>query len=73
MRTTILPMAVILTKACKATVSMMDKGCFVTSVLPLRCFLILLPNFIHVYAIMMHYFQQEYSQPPILPLVISSG
>ena len=31
-----------------ATVSVMSKGCIVTRVLPLRCFLFLLPNFIHV-------------------------
>ena len=45
-------------------------------VLPLRCFLFLLPSYIHVYTIIMHQFtylntrevlQQEYSQLPILP------
>ena len=54
----------------------MAKGCILTTVLPLRCFLFLLPNYIHVYAIIMESFshldkgevlQQEYSQPPILP------
>ena len=45
------------------------------SVLPLRCFLLLLPNNIHCNAIMQKFsyvdkrevLQQEYSQPPILP------
>ena len=41
----------------------------------MKCFLFLLPNYIHVYAIFMQQFpsldkkgvlQQEYSQPPIL-------
>ena len=41
MRVTILPYAIILTKACKAVVSMITKGCF----------LFLLPYDIHVYAI----------------------
>ena len=78
MRATILPQAIIyiLTKAHRATVSMMAKGCIVARVLPLRCFLFLLPNYMHVYAIIMQHFshfdkrevfQQEYSQPPILP------
>ena len=44
MRATVLPWAVILTKAYRATVSMMAKGCIVASVLPLTCFLLLLPN-----------------------------
>ena len=44
--------------------------------LALRCFLLLLPNYIHVYAIVVQLFsyfykrevlQQEYSQPPKLP------
>ena len=50
MRDTILPYAIILTKAHRAAVSMMAKGCIV---LPLRCFLFLLPNYIHVYTIIM--------------------
>ena len=41
MRATILPQAVTLTKD---AVSMMAKGCIVAGVLPLRCFLLLLPN-----------------------------
>ena len=54
----------------------MAKGCIVALVLPLRCFLFLLPHYIYVYAIIMQYFsyidkrevlQQEYFQPPILP------
>ena len=53
----------------------MAKGCIVAWVLPLRCFLFLLHNYLHVYAIMMHQLtyldkrevlQQEYSQPSIL-------
>ena len=35
---------------------MMAKGYIVTVILPLRCFLFLLPKYIHVYAIMMQYF-----------------
>ena len=45
MRATILTSAIILTKAHKATVSMMTKGCIVAQVLPLKCFLFLLPNY----------------------------
>ena len=37
MRATILPQAVILTKAHRAAVSMMAKECIVARVLPLRC------------------------------------
>ena len=53
MRATILPWVIILTKAHRAAVSIMAKGCIVAEVLPLRCFLFLIPNFIHVYAIIM--------------------
>ena len=53
MRVTILPYASILTKAHRAAVSIMAKGCIVTLILPLRCFLFLLPNHIHVYATIM--------------------
>ena len=76
MRATILPWAIILTKAHRAAVSMIAKGCILVQVLPLRCFLFLLPNYMHVYAMIMQHFshfdkrevlQQEYSQPPILP------
>ena len=76
MRITILPLAIILTKAHRTAVSMMAKGSIVARVLPLKCFLFLLPNYIHGYAIIMQYFsyldkrevlQQEYSQPTILP------
>ena len=47
MRVTILPEAIILTKAhiYMTTVSMMAKGCIVARVVPLRCFLFLLPNY----------------------------
>ena len=72
MRATILPKAIILTKACKAAISIMAKGCIVARVLSLslRCLLYLLPNFSHIFAIIMQYFsyldkrevlQQEYS------------
>ena len=76
MRVTILPLAIILTKAHRAMVSIMAKGCLAACVLPLSFFLFLLPNYIHFYAIIMQMFsyldkrgvfQQEYFQPPILP------
>ena len=41
MRVTILHKAIILTKTCRVTVSMMSKGCIVARILPLRCFLFL--------------------------------
>ena len=56
--------------------SMIAKGSIVASVRPLGCFFFLLPNYMHVDAIIMQPFshfdkrvvlQQEYSQPPILP------
>ena len=53
MRGTILPEAITLTKAYRAAVSMMAKGCIVARLLPMRCFLFLLPEYIHVYAIIM--------------------
>ena len=76
MRATILPPAIILTKAHTAAVGVMAKGCILAQVLPLRCFLFLIPNYIHVYPIIMQklsyldereVLQQEYSQSPILP------
>ena len=48
MRATILPNAIILTKAHRAAVSMMPKGCIVARVLLLRCFLFLLPNYTNI-------------------------
>ena len=45
MRATILPLAVILTKAHRVAVSIMAKGCIVALILPLRCFLFVLPNY----------------------------
>ena len=51
-------------------------------VLPLRCFLFLLPYSIYFHALIMHYhayidmkgvLQQEYFQPSILPLVLPVG
>ena len=44
MRVTILPLAIMLTKAHKAVVSMMAKGCIVARIVPLRGFLFLLPK-----------------------------
>ena len=51
MRTTLRLNAIILTKAQRAKVSIMSKGYIVACILPLRCFLFLLRNHIHVYAI----------------------
>ena len=51
MRVTILSYAVILTKAHRATVSIMAKGCIVARVLPLRCFLFLILNYINFSAL----------------------
>ena len=48
MGATRLPQAIILTKAFRATVSIMAKGCIVARVLPLRCFLFLLPNYTNI-------------------------
>ena len=48
MRATILPLAMILTKAHRATVSIMAKGCIVAQVLPLKRFLFLLPNYTNI-------------------------
>ena len=52
MRVTILPYAIILTKACWAVISMMAKG----NIVALRCFLFSLPNNIHVNAVMVQHF-----------------
>ena len=41
---------------CYILTSMMAKGCIMVSVLPLRCFLFSLPNFIHVFATIMQRF-----------------
>ena len=46
MRATILPYAIILTKANRAAVSLIAKGIIGTRVLPLRCFFFLLPDYI---------------------------
>ena len=51
MMVTILPSAVLRTKAHRAMVSMIAKGCIVAQVLPLRCFLFLLPNYINFSAL----------------------
>ena len=53
MRAAILPEAIILTKACKAVVSIMAMGFIVARVLPLSCFLFLLSNYIQVHSIIM--------------------
>ena len=49
MRTTILPYAIILTKTHRTVVSIMAKGCIVALVLPLRCFLFVLPNYTTIF------------------------
>ena len=51
MRVTILPWTIILTKAHRAVVSITAKGCIVARVLPLRCFLFLLTNYINFSAL----------------------
>ena len=74
MRVKILPWAVILTNAHRAAVSMMAKGSIVARVLPLRCFLFLLPNytFFSVFFLFALFtdepevFLPEYSQTAIL-------
>ena len=55
MRATILPCAIILTKACRAAVSLMAKGSIVALILLLRCFLLLLPDYIHICGIIIQY------------------
>ena len=55
MRATILPNAIILTKACGIAVNVMALGGIVTWLLPLKCFLFLLANYITFPAIIMHY------------------
>ena len=70
MRVTILPYAIILTKAYRAAVSIMVKGCTVPRVLPLRCFFYLLPNYTNmlVYFCRFAIFSDEpkYSQTALL-------
>ena len=51
MRVKILPWAIILTKAHRAAVSIMAKGCTVALILLLRCFLFLLPNYTNIFTI----------------------
>ena len=53
MGATLLPKATIMTKAHRAAVSMMAKGCIVAWELLLRCFLFVLPDYIYVYTIIM--------------------
>ena len=48
MRAIIFPLAIVLTKAHRAAVSTMAKGCIVALILPLRCFLISLPNYTNI-------------------------
>ena len=71
MRATIFPEAFILTNTCKAMVSIMTLGCTLPLALPLRWFLLSLPNYIFVYALTLHYYacidrkgvlQREFSQ-----------
>ena len=49
----------ILTKAHRAEVSMMAKGSIVARVLPLKCFLFLLPNTFNINALKMYYCIKE--------------
>ena len=51
MRVTILPWTIILTKGYRAAVSMIFQGSIVAQVLPLRCFLFFLPNYINFSAL----------------------
>ena len=48
MMATILPKAIVLTKAYSDAVSIMAKGHIVARVLPLRSFLFLLPNYTNI-------------------------
>ena len=82
MRATILPKAIILTKANRATVSMVAKGCIVARVLPLRCLLFLLPNYINFsapYCNGFHiltrgkYCNRNTPNPQYFPLLTSGG
>ena len=65
MRATILPWAIILTKAHSVAVSIMAKGNIMALVLPLRCFLFFLPNYtnISVCYSYLHYLEQASSIP----------
>ena len=56
-------------KGHRAVVSMMANACIVARVLPLRCFLFLLPNNIHIHAIML----QHVDKREVFPLITSSG
>ena len=56
MRVSILPYAIILTKAHRAAVNMMVKESIVTRVLPLRCFLVFTTQLYLYYAAVMQYF-----------------
>ena len=58
MRVTILPKAIILTKAHGAMVSMMAKGLIVARVLPLRCWLFFYPTI--PYFFYLHYCERGY-------------
>ena len=82
MRVTILPKAVILTKAHRAVGSIMAKGCIVARVLLLRCFLFLLPNYIDVSALYCNrfhilprgrYCNRNTPNPQYLPFLTSGG
>ena len=61
MRATILPKDIILTKAHRAAVWKMTKGCTqalwpeYSTVLPRRCFSFVLPNYINIYATIIQY------------------
>ena len=74
MKATLLLMAIMLTKAHRAVVSIIAEGYTVVRVLPLSGFLFYCPIH-HLYAIIIHHFayidkrgilQQKYFKPPIL-------
>ena len=75
MRATILPYRLLYLP--RPLISMMAKGCIVIPVLPLRCFLFLLPNYIHVrqFHILTRgkYCNRNTPNPKYLPLLTSVG
>ena len=57
MRAIKFPKVIILTKANRAEVSIMAKGSILAWVLPLRCFLFLLPNYTNILECFFFYFR----------------
>ena len=64
-----------MTKAHRAAVSVIVKGCNMAWVLLLMCFLSLLPNYIHIYAITIYHFHicRITSTTQYIPLLTSGG